>query len=244
MPNQSRKGHVQFAIEVKLPARQTSLAAHREMLATCQQLDVMFGGHQIRPTWAVHESLLDAVQHAVPAETDWAMLVETSDQLEESIQRIKRVPGTLRHAAVVSRVTPTLIQVAELAALGIRAMMLPSDGDARSQRVQTRHGLSMVRTTGLFPGTGRFLGRWDAAFQAKGLVHRAMMRDSTEAISLQLDRIHQPTKALRSLQKTLAITHRLQAAGRLACETLLQTHGRLCPAQRGTSSQQSVLRAA
>ena len=244
MPKKSRTGHIQFAVEVRLPEELTSLAVHRELLATCQQLDVMFGGHGIRATWAVDPSLHDAVKDIVQDGGDFAALLQGEACLRNYIRDAKRVATRANQLAVVSRIQPDLLQVAELSALGVRAMNLPCGSDSRSQRVQTRHGLSMVRTTGTFPGPGRFLGRWDMAFQTKGLVHRSLLRQSTEAINIQLDALPQPTKSLRSLQKSLAIVQRLRAAGRLSCETLLETHARLCPTQTGNSAQQSVLRAA
>ena len=244
MPKKSRTGHLQFAVEVMLPSEQTSLAVHREVLATCQQLDVMFGGHGIRPTWAVAPALHDAVRDIVQDGGDFALLLQTEACLHEYLRAAKQMPARAVHTAIVSRVQPDLLQVAELSALGIRAMNLPMGSDNRSQRVHTRHGLSMVRTTGTFPGPGRFLGRWDLAFQTKGLVHRALLRQSTEAINLQLDALPQPTRSLRSLQKSLSIVQRLRSSGRLNCETLLETHARLCPSQKGSTTQQSVLRAA
>ncbi len=240
-------GHIQFCVDVGLPANQTALAQHREMNLLVEQIAGVFARHQIHATWALHQ----------PVDSVTAVSILTADPEHELawLGCEQWLSPDLGRDAILQSLTESVQAAADqkqpfqtmvlrdpapewlypvISKWGIRTLRPTVErrvkGAIADQVASRIHGMAICQATGVFPGRGRLLGRFDLAYRGKKILQRAYLKTTMEhlAIDASAMMVH-PTASLRALDQILFFANRMQERESVQIETLTQTTARWHP---------------
>ena len=259
MARNSKTGYVQFCVDLGAAKASTDLTQHQRLVDLTADLVALFDRHKIVATWGLNSYLsarqTDTIlgsrqQHEIAWLGDASWLgpkvprAEVAEHLRESRRQAEERGAEV--STLLLRDSETIEHLDLLPKYGVSAVrVVPTDQTVRRRPPKApTGGVWQVATTGAYPATGRFLGRWDGAYRAKRALQRALQSGTTEHIAVvAASLLAAPARSMAQLERLVALASRLQTVRKLRCETILDAGHRWQPVRPGRP-QQSVLRRA
>ncbi len=259
-------GSLQICISCFQPHESQVLAACRANKDAARQLLVELESRRLPATWIVSARETSSFTELLSGATQRnqiALGIAADDlgsahsELHEPKERahahlIELMECATRQGIPISAVAPLDENASHfldrhvdlLAATGVYLLRRPGRTEQRRMIApRPRFGVWSMMPTASFPMSKGLVARWDPSFEAKKSLYRAASYGTAEHLTVDLSRIAASPSLLSRFGKLAAHATRLQAAGKIRCETLSDTVARLYPTSRATKAR-SILKAA